>query len=422
MNIFDIAINTIESLLIYIFLSKYLRLNHHYSMVYIVLFTIISATLLTIINTISGYEGLLIFMLITPNFIFSFFFSDNDVYELIFINIFIYLIISLINSSLVVLTSIFVYHSLDSSTLLESNYYYFLAIASKIILFFVLSKVSKIRSEYKHFLREFESKLILFFSILLILVFLPFENILYNGELSISFFSIGIIALMIFTLFFVLSFFKFIELSNKLKDDELQIRIDNERLNNILEIKKINNHISELKHDMKHILRYIDSNLEQNKIETARYTISEYLNTIQSVKSVYISNNSVLDYCLNVLLSECHKKNIDITYTINSKLHFSMNEQDLLILLSNIFDNSMKYCSGKNYIKIDIYEINEYIKISILNSTEHEKIFIDLNRETTHGNHGFGLKSSINICERNNGKINFESKDFTFICTIILPM
>ena len=253
----------------------------------------------------------------------------------------------------------------------------------------------------------------------LITIYLELYKCRYN-IIDNNLFSIVDNLLPIFSILFLL-FVLYNNYIKQLKNIEIEKIVTDSQLDKALEIKNHNDNINKLKHDMKHILGYINISIENNDLIQAKSVIDNYLIDINKVKNIHITNNSIINYTVNTLSTACDKHNVDFSCIINCDFEFKVSDNDLLILLSNLFDNAIENCKGKKNIKLEINDINDCIIICISNTIDEDNIDINkLNKSSKmDNNHGYGIKSINYIIEKYNGKIKFESDDYLMTAKVI---
>lgn len=142
MSGFDIFINFVEQLIIFIFIARFCKLNNKFNYVYFTVFILLGTVLMTFSNFAIGLEGYFKIVFISLNFVFCLIFTDNFIGEKIFVSFLPYVIISLINGFLTITTSYLLFNQLNSIELAKTCAFFLLIILSKILLFFTLSEIA----------------------------------------------------------------------------------------------------------------------------------------------------------------------------------------------------------------------------------------------------------------------------------------
>ena len=422
MKLFDFCINIVENYIIYYFLSNFLIMNDKFNKFILYGFIFVSTILVTYINLVIGFEGIYIYVAVILSIAFCVIYSSNSKLELMFSCFLIYLLIVLINGMLLVVINSIIYNDFQSPKIMTSHYFWMVILLSKIILFGICFNLIKAKKNYNDIIIKSEISVMFMFIILVSLIYLPFSNVIHDQTFSADIFILGYVALTTIAISFIFGFFHLLSINKKMRNDEIKILVQQNKLENIIEFNQINEKLVSLKHDMKHILLYVDESLENDKVDDARRSIKNYYQRLDKVKLLKITNSDVLNYTINRLASKCNLKNIDLIYFVTSMCRFDLNDNDLVLVLSNIFDNAYENCSGDKKINIEIIDMNDCIVITVKNSIDIAYLKINKEFKTTKsGNtHGYGIKNVREIIEKNNGSVIFESENYQFICKVII--
>ena len=330
MGLFGICVNIVENYIIYYFLSNVFTMKEKFNKYIFYMFVVLSTILVTYLNLVMGYEGIYVYLVTILSICFCLKYSVNSKLEIIFSCFLFYLLIALINGSILVILNLIIYSDFQSIKLMTSQFYWVVILLSKIILFGICININKVKKNYNDIIINSEISVLFLFIILLSLVYLHFSNIFFIGYLAITTITIS----------FVFGFFHLLNSNKKMKNDEIKIVIQQNKLQNVIDFNQINEKLIGLKHDMKHNLLYVDESLENDKVDDSRSSIKYYNQRLDKVKLMKITNNDVLDYTINHLTSKCIVNNIDLKYYVTSMCRFNLNDKDLILLLSNIFDNA----------------------------------------------------------------------------------
>ena len=412
---FGFLIIFIYTLIIYNFYSKYFSDQIKYNKIKY-LFIMIS---LFFVTRISMQQIIIFNAVIAINFIlliYSLIFIKGEMVTKVFYNLLIIqFMISTTNISTMFLKLIYYYeYSIGEISEIFSG---ILMVLLNVCLYIFLSKILKSK---KLKLDIFSYKQQYFLCVIsLITIYLELYKCRYN-IIDNNLFSIIDNLLPIFSILFLL-FVLYNNYIKQLKNIEIEKIVTDSQLDKALEIKNHNDNINKLKHDMKHILGYINMSIENNDLIQAKSVIDNYLIDINKVKNIHITNNSIINYAINSLSTACDKNNVDFSCIINCDFEFKVSDNDLLILLSNLFDNAIENYKGKKNIKLEINDKNDCIIICISNTIDEDNIDINkLNKSSKmDNNHGYGIKSINYIIEKYNGKIKFESDDYLMTAKVI---
>lgn len=190
------------------------------------------------------------------------------------------------------------------------------------------------------------------------------------------------------------------------------------------EIRRIQQQIRLLKHDMKNHTLVILSYLEENKIEEARGYAGEILGKLNSMYTYVNVGNSLLSYIINSKLSRAKELGVEIKAEIENLPFTYMDSVDFSALLNNMLDNAI--CAALNSRKkrllvnissrkgIDVITVKNSIDESVL---KHNP---ELQSSKEEPGHGYGMKQIKAITEKYNGNIDIYEKKEMFIVSVML--
>ena len=421
MNLFDIGINILQNMIIYWFLANYLTMNKKYNIKIFFLFVAISTVVMSLSNLIIGFEGIYIYVFMLPCFIFTLLYSENDLIEKIFVNFLSYNIISLVANFLIIGTSLVFYGDIISPNLYSSQYFWLFTIIVNIVLFFAYALICKVRKKYNNII--IKSQIVVLFLLIIIVSFIQttYGLLIHGSNHNEIVFLLGMLFLFVLLIGLYIAFISLLKLNKQITDSEVKLVVLESKLKQDGKIEEMNDKIIMIKNEMNNTLKTIDDMLDNNNYEKAQNIISKYDLSIKSVVSSKITNNNVLNHAINQLQESCDRLNIDCVFTISSLCNFNLGDNDLMIVLSNIFENAYENCKGDNKIRINIKDKNEYIIVRIENSIEVESIILnnDIKTSKLSKGHGYGINNTVDIMNHTNSKIQFESSNYLFVCKLL---
>lgn len=248
------------------------------------------------------------------------------------------------------------------------------------------------------------------------------ERFIYTGTIR-SFEIIVIVAFFLILLIGII--YVFFDLLRR-ENDEKGILLDNQ----IIEFEKkrykkneeMSNNASELKHNLKHILVAVKTELANNKIEITKKSIDDYLYVTNKIGVYSNFGSKVLDFLINKMISEAKDNNYLFKYTVNSRTDVVIRDSDYTILLGNALENAVIHSSDPKEISLNIQQRNEFIMFEVINTVNNSVDLSCIENVNQDFNHGYGLKSMMKIVEKNQGYIHFYVVNERFICTILIPL
>lgn len=190
------------------------------------------------------------------------------------------------------------------------------------------------------------------------------------------------------------------------------------------EIKRIQEQIRLLKHDMKNHTMVILSYLEENKVEEAKIYAGEILNKLNRMYTYVNVGNSLLNYIINHKLSEAKEKGLAIKAEIENLSFHYIDSVDFSALLNNIMDNAIRgaLSSKEQKLEVQIYTQNGMDIITVKNSIDESVLDINPNLISTkvETGHGYGMKQINSIVDKYNGMIDIYEQNTMFIVSVML--
>lgn len=211
-----------------------------------------------------------------------------------------------------------------------------------------------------------------------------------------------------------------LELEKKLSEMEHDYEIQRDMAD---EIKRIQEQIRLLKHDMKNHTMVILSYLEDNQIEEAKLYAGEILNKLNKMYTYVNVGNAVMNYIINNKLSKAKEQGLEIKAEIENLSFDYMDSVDFSALLNNILDNAIRAAlsSKSRKLEVQIYTQNGMDIITVKNSIEESVLENNPQLVSTkeEQGHGYGMKQIKGIMEKYNGMLDVYEKNSMFIVSVM---
>ena len=250
-----------------------------------------------------------------------------------------------------------------------------------------------------------------------------YTSLLYSGKMIVTEFF-GFV-LSISFLMFLLLYFKQYEEKQNIENQNKFMQLKEEQSQKKYEtIKRSKKELSLIRHDMRHFLSSIASFLENGETEKASAYIQELIESVdRTINKTYCSNNTV-----NMILSSYEdvltEHAIDFQYRIQIPVELPFSDVDVTSLLSNAMENAITAVIPlpieKRIIKLNIFEKNGKILISLSNTFAVMPLFADGMPISKEKKHGFGTQSIRYTAAKLAGNCQFSVKDEWFFLQIIL--
>lgn len=211
--------------------------------------------------------------------------------------------------------------------------------------------------------------------------------------------------------------------TEKLKYSLLELKLM-EQEKNLSYLKRYQEEIRKVKHDMKNYVECTAMLLHQGKIVEAKQYLNNLLDSKMNFESHIITTKSdAVNAVLSNKIAICKKEKINVDYEITGSVD-AFPEVDLSILLANILDNaieaSLKVEEDDNRkITINIHNERNYLAILVGNYINESVLKNNPKLITTKRNklqHGIGTLSINDVVNKFNGMINrYEENNMFYV-------
>ena len=190
------------------------------------------------------------------------------------------------------------------------------------------------------------------------------------------------------------------------------------------EVRRIQQQIGLLKHDMKNHTMVILSYLEENKTEEARRYAGEILDKLNRTYTYVHVGNSLLSHILNTKLSMAKEQGIEIKAGIENLPFAYIDSVDFSALLNNMLDNAISGAlrSGMPKLEVDIASAKGFDIITVKNSIDGSVLNEnpELVSSKEEPGHGYGMKQIRAVAEKYGGSLDVYEKNGMFIASALL--
>lgn len=420
MNIYNLIINFLQSLIIVFFIEKTVSKKRKYSVIFPLLFTIFLTTLITILNKYFVHEGLLGLLFLIIPFLYATLISNDSLVKVAIISFFPYTLIGYISTIVVVILSIFFNQNISIAvSMINGN---FLISAFATLLLFIITCLSV--NFFKNLdigIKKSDSIYIFLLIITINFIQMFFESLIFTNKINKLPLFISYLSLIISLLLLFVIVSKMNQNLKELNKQKLDVALLNNRIEHNEEVLQFQQEIYNLKHDMKHLLQLKDCGKGDFPIDGF---LTNYSNKIDELPFSYNTNNKVINYVLKIKKEEALLHKIDFTVTTNLVETLPIEDIDLYLLLMNLFDNAIENIGGNKLIKTTISSSNRSLIIKSINSTSPTlpSMAQDIQSKKKETGHGYGLKTMKKIAEKYNGSMIIAQKQDEFVVDIELKI
>lgn len=335
-----------------------------------------------------------------------------------FISIFSYVVLYFSNIAVLFVSSAFM--DLTVNQLPEQDYFYIIIIISKIIYFSICFIIVKFRKE-KHIILLNKRWIILIpLLFMLFILAMNFLELILRGIINYNLLYLSIVLLIIscILLYFLLIF---IEKDSENRTHELmviqQLKYQRE---NMEDIKELNEEMRKIKHDLKHQLSYVVEGLKDQKVDEMIKILETSYKEIDKTNIISFSDNETLNYILQSKNKFAMQKGVKLRCEITYENSSIMKDEDLIILLGNLLDNSVENTYEGGEVLLKITKDKGLLHIKISNPVLIDEVDTSVTSKQDKRNHGFGMKSIYKIIDKYDGSLEKQVRDGVFLIDILM--
>lgn len=336
--------------------------------------------------------------------------------------------IYLIISNVIELTLGYVFMSVDFNNLTTMQMFWG-SLISKILFFIVIYLIKTIKNNEKIDSSSYNVIVLIIpmFSMVISYFILnyPKESDIVSDLLMI------ILVILVVTNILLLIIYELIFREIKVKNEYSKFQQQFElRKEHNKEIEILADNTRRLNHNIKNYFIAIHDYATKGDYDKIQSYVSDVLNEQIINKEIANSGMTAIDSIINVKSIEIENLNINFKLKMDIPELSMFNESDLSVMLGCMLDNAIEsnlsVDEDKRFINLNITFTETYLLIVCVNAN-NKKINVRKNglissTKVDKKNHGYGLKSIKNICEKYDGKMNIEFDETSFTTKCILIM
>lgn len=180
-------------------------------------------------------------------------------------------------------------------------------------------------------------------------------------------------------------------------------------------------------HEFKNHIMCIENMIQNEEYSELKSYVSKIDNSYTSVGNVIDTNHIIINAVINTKYREMLEKNIVFIHMLGDLSKITMNEEDVVVLLSNLLNNAIEACEkcDKKYIKLKFVIDTDSVILSVKNTYNNIVIregntFTTTKKNNT-GEHGIGIKNVIRIIEKYSGSYVIKNQQEEFLFSIMFP-
>lgn len=179
-------------------------------------------------------------------------------------------------------------------------------------------------------------------------------------------------------------------------------------------------------HDFQNQILCIEGLLQQKEYGRAQEYVKGLSGSISMEMDAINTNHTIVNAVLNTKYKEAEDKNIVFAVKVNDLAGVWMEDQDIVVILSNLLDNAIEAaqkCEKKRVIKLKMV-LEEDIIISVKNTYAKKPEIVDgrlLTSKQEKEGHGIGTQNIIEAVEKYKGSYAVKAEDGEFLFSILIP-
>ena len=186
------------------------------------------------------------------------------------------------------------------------------------------------------------------------------------------------------------------------------------------DIKELNEEMRKIKHDLKHQLSYIVEGLKDQKVDEMIKILETSYKEIDKTNIISFLDNETLNYILQSKNKFAMQKGVKLRCEITYENSSIMKDEDLIILLGNLLDNSVENTYEGGEVLLKITKDKGLLHIKISNPVLIDEVDTSVTSKQDKRNHGFGMKSIYKIIDKYDGSLEKQVRDGVFLIDILM--
>lgn len=181
-------------------------------------------------------------------------------------------------------------------------------------------------------------------------------------------------------------------------------------------------------HEYNNHMAAIKGMLEQGQIDELQKYVSIIVEKEKKLPAEINTYHTIINAILNTKYDEIKQKDITLIVKVNDLSGITMNDEDIVVLLSNLLNNAIEACekSKEKMLKLKFVIEDEQIILSVKNSIAELPISVDGQLVTSkvdkEDSHGIGMKNIVDVIEKYSGRYVIDYDQQWFTVSMIIPL
>lgn len=190
------------------------------------------------------------------------------------------------------------------------------------------------------------------------------------------------------------------------------------------QVKRSKEKLSILRHDMRHHLNIILTQLQNGSIKKAADYIGEIGDSYDDTMMVTYCRNEMVNSVISIYHTRFMERKMTLNYDISLGETPPCPDTAICAVLSNALENAMhaleRMDEEKRWVNLTISEKGNHLLIEMENPAARTPKFTDGIPASVQKGHGIGVKSIVYYVEQLNGQYHFSFTGHTFLLRIII--
>ena len=250
-----------------------------------------------------------------------------------------------------------------------------------------------------------------------------FSTLLYSGNKAVvEFMGFAFcIAYLVFLIIYFQEYENKQEIAQYSNLREMQLQ---SMQNEIEQVKISSQKLAILRHDMRHHLSIILTQLQNGHPDKAQEYIHEINSAYDDTIIAAYSGNEMLNSVLSIYHSRFADRGLSLICNVSTGKELPCSDLSLCTILSNALENSMHALeqleSPSKWARLTLSQKKNHILFQLENPVEKIPTFVDGVPVSTRNGHGIGVRSIIYYVEQLHGQCHFSIVDHCFVLRIII--
>ena len=179
-------------------------------------------------------------------------------------------------------------------------------------------------------------------------------------------------------------------------------------------------------HEYRNQMMVVGALVKDRKLEKLEDYLSKWDKQPENWVDYFDANHVIVNAILNTKYQEARDNGIVFVVKINDLSHAKIQDEDMVIILSNLLNNAIEACQSctDKIIKIKLVKEKEQTVISVVNTFGTMPVLVSGEYQTTKENkaeHGIGIRNIKETVDKYGGSYVIRHKDHLFQVVIVIP-